>query len=79
MDLMTKPRENCVRRIILLACDTDFVPVLNSLRQGGIKITLFYYNDFKRNSKFSMSNHILTACDEYNLLTKDHLDRSVKS
>lgn len=70
IDLFKIP-EN-IKTIILLVCDTDFVPVLNEIRSRGIKVILYYFSDRVRNSKFSMSNHILSACDEYFLLTKEY-------
>jgi len=67
-----------VRTVILLACDTDFVPVLNRIREEGINVILYYFSDFDRKSKFFMSNHILTACDKKLLLKKgDFEDLSI--
>ncbi|MCK4327128.1 MAG: NYN domain-containing protein [Candidatus Diapherotrites archaeon] len=71
MDLMDIPQHT--KTIILLACDTDFVPILNRLRTArGIKVILYYFSDYIRGSRFSMSNHILTACDETILLDESH-------
>lgn len=67
-----------IKTIILLACDTDFVPILKRLREKGIKIILFYYNDYVRKSIFSMSNYLLTECETKILLTKSIFDRSIK-
>lgn len=76
MDLL----EICLRKkydiIILLACDTDFVPVIKRIRTDGCFVILYYFNDYIRGSIFSMSNHILTACDKCVLLTKDHFMKS---
>lgn len=64
MDLVQEPLRRKISTIILLACDTDFVPILNHLREENkIKVILYYFNDRKRNAQFSLSNHILTACD----------------
>lgn len=64
-----------IKTIIVIACDTDFVPILNELRSQGVRIILYFYNDFVRHSEFSMSNAILTACDEQVLLDKDMLEK----
>lgn len=77
MDLMKVSKRDDIKKIVLLACDTDFVPILKELRKNGIYSILFYYTDKVRNSKFSMSNYILTACNECILLTKEHFERSV--
>lgn len=75
MDLFSLPSD--IKTIILVSCDTDFVPVLNKLRtERNVKVILYYYSDFIRNSKFSLSNHITTACDECCLIDADLLERS---
>lgn len=75
MDLMKlQNNKDKVKAAVLLTSDTDFVPVLNDLMDTGIGIYLYYYNDFKRSSQFSMSNHLLTACNESCLITKELLE-----
>lgn len=72
MDLCQEPLERKIQNVILLAADTDFVPVLNQLRiKHGVKVILYFFTDRFRNSSFSMSNHILLACDKKILLTKE--------
>ncbi|MFH0831982.1 MAG: NYN domain-containing protein [archaeon] len=75
MDLLETTHKKEVKTIILVACDTDFVPILNRVREEGIKVILYYFNDFDRKSRFFMSNHILTACDKKVLLRKEDFDR----
>jgi len=78
MDLMTIALMDKVKTITLLTCDTDFVPVLNRIRENlKVKVILYYYSDFVRKSNFSMSNHILTACDKCVLLDKTYFGKSV--
>jgi len=76
MDLARIPMKSSVRRVLLLVCDTDFVPILNELRAEKIEIVLFYFTDRIRRSRFSMSNHLLTACDKSILLEKRHFERA---
>lgn len=78
MDLMNEPFIQNIENIILLACDTDFVPIINFIRSKDKKIYLFYYNDHQRGSKFSMSNEIENICDKKILITKEHFTRSTK-
>ena len=68
--------KNC-DTLIILTCDTDFVPILNKLRSDGKEVILFYYNDYVRKSKFSMSNHILTACDKCINLNLEFFNKSI--
>ena len=76
MDILSVPEEKNIKNIVLIACDTDFVPVLNKIRNKGYKVYLFHYNDYKRKSKFSMSNYLNTACDETILIKKEDLEKS---
>jgi len=79
MDLLRIAQSRKVKKIIFLACDTDFVPILNEIRnEFKIEVILVYYTDRKRNSAFSMSNYILTACDDKILLNKEHFDRCLR-
>jgi uncharacterized LabA/DUF88 family protein len=78
MDLFETCMVGSVRKIVVVACDTDFVPLLNELRKNGIEVILFYFSDFQRGSKFSMSNHILTACDRSFIIEPEHFAKSMK-
>ncbi len=72
MDLLSEAAANRGLTFVLVACDTDFVPILKEINEKfGIRIVLYYFTDRVRDSKFSMSNHILTACDECVMMTKD--------
>lgn len=78
IDLLREPLQQKIKTIIILACDTDFVPVLNTLRQQHhIKIILYYFTDKTRNSLFSLSNHIFTACDAKMLLTAEDFKKNL--
>jgi len=77
MDL-TDVTERDIKSIIVVICDTDFVPILNKIREIGIEVILFYFSDFKRDSKFSMSNHLFTACDKYIMIELEHFKKSIK-
>lgn len=80
MDLIEETIGRKIKTIILLACDTDFVPVLNKIRsKDQIKVVLYYFTDRKRDSLFSMSNHILTACDMKTLLTDEYFKRNIRT
>ena len=66
--------------LILVSGDTDFVPVLDKVRQAfGAKIFLFYFTDRARGSIFSSSNHLYKAVDKTILLDeKDFLKNLIK-
>jgi len=80
MDLLSL--ENCrddVKKIIVLICDTDFVPILEKLRdEKKISIIIAYYSDFKRGSDFSMSNHLWNVADDKILIDKSFFEKSLR-
>lgn len=60
MDLMCIPiKYSKVRTILLIACDSDFVPIIKNLDSLGIKTILLTYFDKKRGSNFSTSNELM--------------------
>ena len=61
IDLVRKASRT--KNFILVACDTDFVPAIKDVREKDkVKVILYYFKD--KNSKFSMSDHILSVCDK---------------
>jgi uncharacterized LabA/DUF88 family protein len=75
MDLMSIAQRREVKQIILLACDTDFIPIIEKVKKDyGLKVILACFFDRKRKSNFSMSNHILTACDDKIFIRREHFD-----
>src|SRR3989344_894693 len=48
-----------IKKIILIASDSDFAPVIERMKQKGIEIVLYTYFDRNRKSRFSTSNHLL--------------------
>ena len=64
-----------IKNFILVACDTDFVPAINDIRKKDkVKVILYYFKD--TNSKFSMSDHILSVCDRKVRLQKEDFEKS---
>ena len=77
MDLLSL--ENCkdIKKIIVFICDTDFVPILQKLRdEKKISIIIAYYSDFIRGSDFSMSNHLWNVADDKILIDKSFFEKS---
>jgi uncharacterized LabA/DUF88 family protein len=72
MDLSRIPRKENIDEVILLSSDTDFVPIIEDLREDGIKVILAYFTDKKRKSAFSLSNHLWKACKNKILIRKEH-------
>jgi uncharacterized LabA/DUF88 family protein len=77
MDLMSVPLEfPRVKRIILIASDSDFVPVVKNLRQKGIKTILYTYYERKRNTNFSRSNYLIKSVHKYKILSIDDFEEA---
>jgi len=54
-----------VKKIILIASDSDFAPVIERMKQKGFEIILYTYFDRERSSKFSTSNHLLKMASRW--------------
>ncbi len=77
MDLMSVPIDYPkVKRIILVSSDSDFVPVVESLEEKGVKIILYTYYEKIRDTPFSVSNHLIKSVHKYVQLTKEDFDNS---
>ena len=65
-----------IKHVILIACDTDFIPAINNAYTKGIKTILYTYFDRNRTSNFSRSNELLQNVEKYQLITKEDLKNS---
>ena len=65
-----------IKKIILLASDSDFVPVIERMKQKGIEIILYTYFDRKRNSRFSTSNQLLKVASRWVKLDENYFENS---
>lgn len=75
MDLMSVPlKYPSVKKIILVSSDSDFVPVIQYLRDYGIKTILYTYYEKKRDSPFSRSNYLIKSVYKYRLISKEDLE-----
>lgn len=77
IDMMSIPLEHKnIKNIILIANDSDFVPVVKKIKQLGIKVMLYTYYSKNRESSFSRSNELLKSVSEYKELKKEDFKRS---
>ena len=74
MDLLKITQKKEIKTIIILTADTDFVPIINEVKNSGLKVILAYFTDKKRRSPFSLSNHLWKICDDYILINKKHFE-----
>ena len=71
-----KERYLDIKKIILIASDSDFVPVIERMKQKGIEIILYTYFDRKRNSRFSTSNQLLKTASRWVKLNESYFENS---
>ena len=75
MDLMDVPLEYPkIKKIILIATDSDFVPIIKRLEKRGIDTILYTYFDKNRKSKFSTANQLLKCVKKYVKLKKEDFE-----
>ncbi len=75
MDLTNIPiKYSNIKRVILVATDSDFVPVIKNLEEQGIKTILYTYYEKKRDTNFSRSNELIKSVYKYVLLDKKDFD-----
>ena len=80
MDLLSLTnKHNKINTIIVLICDTDFVPILEKLRdEKNVCVIVAYYSDFQRGSDFSMSNHLWNVADDRILINEEFFEKSLR-
>jgi uncharacterized LabA/DUF88 family protein len=72
IDLMSIPLEyKDIKKIILIANDSDFVPVVEKLKGLSIEVILYTHYSRNRGSSFSRSNDLLKKVSKYVQLTKE--------
>jgi len=77
IDLMEiKEKYPLVKEIVLIACDSDFVPLIKNIQEKGIKVILYTYFDRKRNSPFSRYNELLKSCNKWVRLKESDFEDS---
>ena len=84
MDLMRIPIDYPeIKKIIIIASDSDFVPIIKYLRKLNIEVILYTHYSKNRESNLSRSNELLKVVNRYIELTKQdfdnaHLNKEIK-
>ncbi len=66
-----------IKKIILIACDSDFIPAINTIKNHNIKTILYtYFNKKNRKSIFSSSNELIKSVHKYKLLTEQDFENA---
>lgn len=76
-DMVSVPiKYPCIKKIILVTSDTDFCPIIGQIKELGINVLLYTYYERKRDSKFSVSHHLIDCCKETFYLNKKHFEEA---
>lgn len=76
-DMISVPiKFNSIKKIILVTSDTDFCPIIKQIEELGIKVVLYIYYEKKRNSKFSVSHHLIDCCENAFYLNKKDFEEA---
>lgn len=74
IDMMSVPLDYpSIKQIILIASDSDFVPIIEKLKNIGIIVIVYTYFVKKRDTGLSRSNFLLRAASKYARLSKQDL------
>ena len=77
MDLMRLPIDYpTIKKIILIASDSDFVPIIKYLRKQKIEVILYTHYSKKRKSNLSRSNELLKIVNKYVEITKQDFEEA---
>ena len=63
-----------IKKIILIACDSDFVPLIKNLQDNNIEVILYTYFNRNRNSLFSRYNELLQSCNKWEKLKTEDFE-----
>jgi uncharacterized LabA/DUF88 family protein len=66
-----------IKNIILIACDSDFVPTIEYLKKLGIVVLLGTYFVKKRNTDFSRCNHLMQSVSRQFFIEKGDFEKSL--
>ncbi len=78
IDLISVPLDyKNVKKIILIANDSDFVPAVEKVKRLGIDVILYTYYSKNRKSSFSRSNELLKTVSRYVRIRKEDFENSL--
>ena len=77
---MLEAKENFphIKKIVLIASDSDFVPLIEKMKQKGYEVIIYTYFDRIRKSRFSTSNQLLKVASRWERLVKEYFEEAKK-
>lgn len=68
IDMVRLALKGAIQKVILVASDSDFIPAVRAIKEEGVMVHIYYYN----NREFSFSRELVTECDDRHELTHKH-------
>jgi len=78
IDILSVPiKFPTIKKIILIASDSDFVPVVKNIEELNIKTILYTYYEEKRDTNFSRCNELIKSVYRYVKITKEDFNNAL--
>ncbi len=74
IDMIKLILKGAIQRVIILACDSDFVPVVRAIREEGAIVELYHFTEGE--DSFRSSRYLIDEVDECFELSKELLEKS---
>jgi uncharacterized LabA/DUF88 family protein len=65
-----------IKKIILIACDSDFIPTIKKINQRKVKTILYTYFEKKKQTKFSSYNNLFKSVYKFILIKEDDFKKA---
>ena len=74
IDMIKLILKGAIQRVIIIACDSDFVPVVRAIREEGATVELYHFTEGE--SSFFSSRYLLDEVDESFTLSKQMIEKA---
>jgi uncharacterized LabA/DUF88 family protein len=65
-----------IKKVILVACDSDFIPSIQKIEEKGVETILYSYYEKNKNTNFSGYNHLFKVVKKSYLFKKEDFEKS---
>jgi uncharacterized LabA/DUF88 family protein len=70
IDMVKLAMKGAIQKVILVACDSDFIPAIRALKEEGVMTHIYYYPD----KDVGFSQDLVYECDDRHELTDKYFD-----
>lgn len=68
IDMIKLALKGAIQKVIIVASDSDFIPAVRALKDEGVMVHIYYYDD----KDFGFSRELISECDDRHELTEEH-------